>query len=74
MPGSTPKPASAYLPIFSNSGLSAYSSSPSFFAAPVHRVGRMRLAERHGGVEVVHLGLEGGLKQRRVEVRRAEVP
>ena len=42
-------------------------------AALVDRVGRVRLAERHGGVEVVHLRLERGLQQRRVEVRRAEV-
>ena len=33
----------------------------------------MPLAERHGGVEVVHLGLERGLEERRVEVGRAEV-
>jgi len=42
-------------------------------AALVQRIGGVRLGQRHGGVEVVHLRLEGGLQQRRVEVRRAQV-
>ena len=42
-------------------------------AALVHRVGRVRLGERHRRVEVVRPGLERRLEQRRVEVRRAEV-
>jgi len=42
-------------------------------AALVERVGGVRLRKRHRRVEVVRARLEGGLQQRRVEVRRAEV-
>ena len=73
MPGSTPNPAKAYLPIFSNSGLSGVLVVAELLAALVHGVGGMRLRERHGGVHVVRLRLERGLQQGLVEVRRAQV-